>query len=240
MRPGPRIARAVAALGGAAALLAYAFTGGPATAADVTVTATGSNTFSPQSVTIDPGDTVTWQYGGSFSHTVTSTSANWSKDDPLGPPTTTFSTSYLFDRPGTYTYVCKTHESTGMTGTVVVRGTTPKPTTTRPTTKPSPTRTTTSPAVRPTSAAPSASTSTAVPPILISGSPSPGAPTPTATVPPPSLAPQPTGTPYLGTGGLGTPPATGRAKGLPVMLALLLVMGVGSAEVRAVRLTDPA
>lgn len=232
MRPGLRITRAVAALGGATALFVYAFSGVGARAADTTVTATSSNTFDPATVTVDVGDTVTWEWRGSFGHTVTSTSGNWNKDDSLGPPAANISTQFLFEKPGTYTYVCKTHESVGMKGTVIVRGSTPKPTrTTRPPTRsPSPTRSSSRPATSAPSESASASASSAAPPILISGSP---VTTPPATAPAPSLAPTPTAPPFLGTGGLTPPPPTGRIKGLPVMLALLLVFGVGAGEVRA-------
>lgn len=238
MRPSLRVARAVASLSGAAALLAYAFAG-PSAAEDETVQANNQNQFTPAEVTIDPGDTVTWQYAGGFGHTVTSTSANWTKDTPLGPPAATLQTSYLFDRPGTYTYVCTTHESVGMRGIVVVRGSTasPRPTSPRPTsprpTSPRPTATRTSaPPSESPSASPSPSAASATPPVLPSVSVPPGETTPTP--PQPSVVAEPTGTPVnLGSGGLTPPPPTGRAKGLPVMLALLLIGGVGSAEVRA-------
>jgi plastocyanin len=247
VRPSLRVARAVASLSGAAALLAYAFAGTSA-AEDQTVQANGQNQFAPADVTIDPGDTVTWQYAGGFGHTVTSTSANWSKDDALGPPSASLQTSYLFDRPGTYTYVCKTHESVGMRGTVTVTGTTPtRPPTTRPVTRPPTTRPATRPPTTPPrsgspSVTPTPSASSATPPVLPSGSVSP-----TLTTPPPSptalpgesVGPGESGTPYLGVGGLTPAPPSNRAKGLPVMVALLLIGGVGSAEVRALLANAP-
>lgn len=240
VRPSLRLARAVVSLTGAAALLAYAFTG-TSNAANATVQANAQNQFTPSAVTISTGDTVTWQWAGGFSHTVTSTSPNWSKNNPLGPPAPSLETAYLFDRAGTYTYVCSTHESVGMKGTVTVVGP-PKPTKTpsptRTSTRPSPTRTSSPPR---TSAPPSGSASptpsggTATP-IIPSGSP----PTASVTPPPqPTVAPSESGTPFLGTGGLIPPPPTGRAKGLPVMLALLLIGGVGSAEVRALLANAP-
>ncbi|HEX8002403.1 MAG TPA: plastocyanin/azurin family copper-binding protein [Mycobacteriales bacterium] len=242
MRPAARVVRAAGSLAGAAALLAYAFAGTSA-AEDQTVQATGGNVFTPAAVTIDPGDTVTWQYAGGFGHTVTSTSGGWSKDTSLGPPAATFQTSYLFDQPGTYTYVCKTHESVGMKGTVTVRGTvqpTKKPTPTRTSTRPQPTRTTSAPATsRPPSTSPTASPSPSTgsaSPVLPSGSVSPVLTTPP---PQPTVAPEPSGTPFLGEGGLIPPPPSGRAKGFPVMLALLLIGGVGSAEVRALLANAP-
>ncbi len=296
VRPGLRLTRALAALGGSGALFVYAFSGGPARAADQTVQATAQNQFSPASVTIagalgviaartgERGDAeralrllassipmhlygenfgpladifgafgkpapdflstslifygllnvVTWQWAGGFGHTVTSSSANWSKDTALGPPSATLSTSQIFDKPGTYTYVCKTH-GPAMKGTVVVKGTVkPKPTKT-PSRSPSPTRTSSSP--RPSASSPEPSASSATP-VLPSVTVPPGG-TATPSAPAPSVAPSPTESKFLGEGGLTAPPATGRGKGLPVMLALLLIGGVGSAEIRAFLSEEP-
>lgn len=239
VRPGLRLTRALAAIGGSGALFAYALSGAPAGAADQTVQANAQNQFSPSSVTIDAGDTVTWQWAGGFGHTVTSSSANWSKDTTLGPGTSPgpLTTSQIFDKAGVYTYVCKTHGSAGMKGTVVVQGATkPKPTKTPPR-SPSPTRTSSSPRPSRSSSSPEPSTSSATP-ILPGGTiPPGGSGSPTAPVP--SVAPTPTESKFLGEGGLKAPPATGRGKGLPVMLALLLLGGVGSAEIRAYLSEDP-
>ena len=248
MRPALRVLRAAAALGGAAVLVVPAF-GPTATAADETVqVGAPENRFAPGSVTIRVGDTVTWEYAGGSNHTVTSSTPNWEKDDPVGPPAVlTMSTSYLFDAPGTYRYICKTHAGAGMRGTVIVEGRrratpTPSPTrSTRPT--PTPTRSATpsptasaSPTATP-SATPSPSAGTATPGVITAPPDSPSATTP---VPLPSVAPSAAGTPFLGRGGLTPHPATGRGKGLPVMLALLLIGGVGSAELRALLANAPA
>jgi plastocyanin len=234
VRPVFRVLRAVAALGGAAALVVPAVTG-PAGAADQTVQvgADNENRFTPATVRIRPGDTVTWQYAGGTDHTITSTTANWDKDEPIGPPTgvLTLETSYKFDEVGTYRYICKTHQNAGMKGTVVVesrRRPSPSPTRT-PTSPPPPTATSTSapptttasPSVTPS---PSESSATPVPP---TGSSSP------SSFPPPTFVQTPGATPFLGAGGITPQPATGREKGLPVLLALLLIGGVGSAELRA-------
>jgi plastocyanin len=248
MRPLFRVLRAAAALAGAGALLTLP---GPAHAANATVTANAQNTFSPATVTIDAGDTVTWQYGGGLNHTVTSKSTNWQHNTPLGPPSLTAQTSETFKVPGTYTYVCTTHEAQGMRGTIVVRGTSPtkppRPTRTR-TPAPPPTH-----ATRPPSAPPSSASATPTPsagsatPVVPDSS---AAPTPSLTPPPaPTVAPPlgtpgdgqgaVIGTPYLRTDGLTAPPPTGREKGLPVLLALLLVGGVGSAELRALLAVAP-
>ena len=67
--------------------------------------------------TIDVGDTVRFEFdAATTTHTVTSTSANWTIDetrDPNGAPI-----SRTFDTAGVYTFVCKIH--TGMTGSITV------------------------------------------------------------------------------------------------------------------------
>lgn len=232
MRPALRVARAVLALGGAAALLVPAFSAH----ADTTgVQTTANNTFSPATVTIDPGDSVLWTNNGGIQHTVTNTSKNWSKNDSI--PIVGTSTSYKFDTPGRYTYHCNTHAT--MKGSVVVRAPKPSPTPTTP--RPTATRTSAPPSSSPPatrSATPSPSLSNGTP-VIPSGTP-PASPTQTA-APLPSVLPteRPTPTAALWMGGLRPQPASGRGKGLPVMLALLLVGGVGSAELMALLAYGP-
>jgi hypothetical protein len=84
------------------------------------------------------------------------------------------------------------------------------------------------------SASPSPATGTPTPPVVTDPAVSPPGRTPF-----PSVAPSPGSTPFLGTGGLRPHPATGRDKGLPVLLALLLIGGVGSAEIRALLANAP-
>lgn len=236
MRPAFRLLRAAAALGAAAFLVVPVFS---ASAEDQTVLVgeNNENKFTPATVRIRPGDTVTWQWAGGTDHTVTSTTANWNKDNAVGFPSLSLNTQYLFDAPGTYRYVCKTHQGAGMKGTVVVEGTKPRP---------SPSRTSQPPTSSPTTRPPTSPAPTG------SGSPSPSAGSATPVVPsvtPPTesespvplpsvVEPTPTET-FLGEGGLTAQPATGRAKGLPVMLALLLIGGVGSAELRALLANAP-
>ncbi|HWL36010.1 MAG TPA: plastocyanin/azurin family copper-binding protein [Frankiaceae bacterium] len=246
MRPAFRVLRAVAALGASAFLVVPAFMT-PATAEDQTVAVgqNNENRFTPATVRIKPGDTVTWQYAGGSGHNVTSSSANWDKSDPVGPPALlNFTTEATFSRAGTYRYVCTTHEDVGMKGTVIVEGTVkPSPTKTR-TSSPRPTTTRTATS----SPRPSETVSETPSPTPSSGTASPAIPSgsvapPSATSTPllPSVAPDPE-TPketFLGAGGLTPQPATGREKGLPVMLALLLIGGVGSAELRALLASAP-
>lgn len=72
-------------------------------------------TFTPNTVTISAGSTVTWTNNDPMSHSVIG--------DNGGPKSTTLSNgqsySYTFNTPGTYTYHCGIHPS--MKGTVVVQ-----------------------------------------------------------------------------------------------------------------------
>jgi plastocyanin len=82
------------------------------------------NRFSPASVTIAAGDSVTWRWEGSNFHTVTHGT------NPTTPAVKLFDSSpakasgtfgYRFDDPGTYPYYCDPHRTMGMTGTVTVQ-----------------------------------------------------------------------------------------------------------------------
>lgn len=92
----------------------------PAQAA-TTVTAR-CNFFSPASVTVAHGSTVTWR-AGCRSHTITSYSSNWSKDTVLQ---TGQSTSRKFATKGVFKFRCRFHSSvsggvcSGMCGKVKV------------------------------------------------------------------------------------------------------------------------
>jgi plastocyanin len=63
--------------------------------------------FRPKVLEVAPGTRVTWR-AVAGSHTVTATSKNWSKDDPLqiGLPT-----SFTFRSAGTFRYRCKIHST---------------------------------------------------------------------------------------------------------------------------------
>jgi plastocyanin len=101
---------------------------------DVTV---GNNFFSPDTVTINQGDRVTWTFSGE-NHSVTSDpdsaeqfDSDPSTDSPLHLPGDKF--SHDFNTPGTFSYHCKVHST--MHGTVVVKapgGGGPPPDTTPP------------------------------------------------------------------------------------------------------------
>lgn len=88
----------------------------PVTAATVTVEIR-NNFFSPASVTIQVGDTVTWIQRGS-NHDTVSNDGLWSSG--LMRLNETF--SFTFNNPGTFRYFCTPHRNAGMLGTVNVQG----------------------------------------------------------------------------------------------------------------------
>jgi plastocyanin len=73
--------------------------------------------YSPKSITINVGDSITWTNTGSFSHSATSDTAGLFDTTVLAP--THVSSAITFNTPGTFTYHCLVH-GTFMTGTVVV------------------------------------------------------------------------------------------------------------------------
>src|SRR5262249_15520911 len=125
----------------------------------VTVAPSFSNTFSPSSLTINVGDTVTWVWAGP-GHSETSGDpciAHRQRDS--GVQNDPFSFSFTFTSAGTYPYFCTVHCISGMTGQIIVQ----EPTATPTATAPSPTPTTTPTASLPTSTVP-APTATVVAP----------------------------------------------------------------------------
>jgi plastocyanin len=101
------------------------------------VSMTDDQKFSPNEITVQDGETVTWTNRSSVAHTVTAYSDSVPPDlyfssgpasseeqardriaDELIQPDETF--RFTFDEPGTYEYFCIPHESSGMIGTVVV------------------------------------------------------------------------------------------------------------------------
>ncbi len=77
----------------------------------------GDNFYSPQTVTVTSGQTVTWTWEGENGHTVTF------DDGAIGGSQVqqegTFSTS--IELPGTFTYFCTVHGRTIMSGSVFVQ-----------------------------------------------------------------------------------------------------------------------
>ena len=98
----------------------------PALGKDESIGTSGTS-FTPDSVTIDVGDTVTVSNTDGGNHNL-----HW--DDRMAAeqlPGPSWTSNRTFDQPGTYTFACDVHRSSGMTGTVVVKApSTPAATTT--------------------------------------------------------------------------------------------------------------
>jgi plastocyanin len=107
---------------------------GLARGANQSVTATSSNTFSPASVTVNVGETVTWTNGGG-THNV-----KFDDEATARPPSPSTSwggtVSRTFNVAGPYTYHCEFHGSS-MSGTVTVLAS-PSPPPTNPAPPPPP------------------------------------------------------------------------------------------------------
>ena len=74
--------------------------------------------YSPNPITIDPGDTIRWTNLDTASHSAVTVQTGFvTQVLSQGQSTTT-----LFERAGTYEYVCAVHGAS-MRGTVIVRGT---------------------------------------------------------------------------------------------------------------------
>lgn len=82
------------------------------------------SSFSPRNVTVSVGDSVTWRWDGSLSHTVTQgTSPN--PPSPVfdsGAPKSSGTYGYRFQAAdvGALPYICEVHVGMGMTGTITV------------------------------------------------------------------------------------------------------------------------
>ncbi len=94
----------------------------------VTPPSSGSNqvnmqntSYSPQSLTISKGTTVTWTNKDPYNHTVTSgTPGHPSGLFDSGNIAANGTYSYTFDSTGTFSYYCKIHLAS-MTGTIIVK-----------------------------------------------------------------------------------------------------------------------
>ena len=80
----------------------------PANAVDITME------FSPSTLNVSVGDTVTWTNKHTMTHSATADNGTFDSGN-LAPGETY---SFTFDTAGTYTYKCNIHSS--MTGTIVV------------------------------------------------------------------------------------------------------------------------
>ena len=105
------------------ALLAFVATSASALAAPQTVNV-GNNFFSPEAVTVNPGESVTWSSTESGSHSITSEAgqpAAFESDPgqafPSRPAGSSF--AHTFDVAGTTSYFCRVHPGS-MRGRVIV------------------------------------------------------------------------------------------------------------------------
>jgi len=87
----------------------------PLAAAEVQVRVL-NNVFTPDPVTIQPGDTVTWT-NNSGHHNVLSSNGVFSS----GEPDFGWTFSHTFTSPGTFSYICQPHAIFGMRGQVIVK-----------------------------------------------------------------------------------------------------------------------
>lgn len=118
-----------ASLGHLIALIAVMLAG-PCLAANVIVTATFSDTFSPQHITINAGDTVTFKNAGGHHNVVADDgSFRCAVDCDAGghPSSSSWSFTRQFNTPGTIGYYCEVHgqPGQGMFGTITVEGMAP-------------------------------------------------------------------------------------------------------------------
>jgi plastocyanin len=90
----------------------------PAVAADQTVNTEAPSQWKPDDVTVDMGDTVTWQNGSRGFHNVKFNDGSFT--DPPAPSTDAWTVQRTFDTPGTFRYVCGFHGA-AMSGVVRVR-----------------------------------------------------------------------------------------------------------------------
>lgn len=100
--------------------------------ADQTVDVGPGFAFSPSTIAVAPGETVTWSWLGS-PHSTTSDSTSGPETWDSGVLSTGATFSHTFTTPGTYPYHCSIHGAPGgigMSGTVVVAAPTPTPTAT--------------------------------------------------------------------------------------------------------------
>jgi plastocyanin len=100
-------------VGSLALAAALTLASGVALAADQAVTI-ADFAFSPQTVTVTVGDTVTWTNSDQIAHTATAGDGSWDTGDIAQGQ----SAAITFSTAGTFAYICTPHPT--MTGTVVV------------------------------------------------------------------------------------------------------------------------
>jgi len=97
--------------------------GGGCTPTATKICTAGGSQFSPVTLTVAAGTTVTWQNGDGIAHTVTSATGS---ADTYDMALASGTVSHQFATAGTYNYYCKKHgfngtPPTGMHGTITVQ-----------------------------------------------------------------------------------------------------------------------
>ncbi len=86
---------------------------------DGTITLTTSLAFDPDDVTINVGDTVTWENEADIFHTITPDGhSEWTRQE-MNDAGQQF--QHTFNTPGTFDYFCEPHQAQGMVGTITVQ-----------------------------------------------------------------------------------------------------------------------
>jgi plastocyanin len=101
----------------------YGGGGGGCTPTATKVCTAGGSQFSPATLTVAAGTTVTWENGDAIAHTVTSATGS---ADTYDMALASGTVSHQFMTAGTYNYYCKNHgfngtPPTGMHGTITVQ-----------------------------------------------------------------------------------------------------------------------
>ncbi|NIP59714.1 MAG: hypothetical protein GWM92_15470 [Gemmatimonadetes bacterium] len=80
---------------------------------------TTSLAFDPDDVTINVGDTVTWENEADIFHTITPDGhSEWTRQE-MNDAGQQF--QHTFNTPGTFDYFCEPHQAQGMVGTITVQ-----------------------------------------------------------------------------------------------------------------------
>lgn len=184
--------------------------------------------FTPASVTVNVGDSVTWRNTGGDPHTATSNTTGFDTGT-LNPGT---SKTIVFGTAGTFDYHCAIHPSMRGTVTVLAAIVTPVPTP-PPTAAPTPPPTlapTPPPTIAPT-APPTAVATTTVAPASAPAAPTSASPSPSATATTPASARPAVAAASPSASTAATPAATPVPAGdpgpLPLLVGVLVVAGIG-------------
>src|SRR2546426_7414982 len=94
-------------VGALVALFAVLPLAGAAPLAATQTVSVKDNLFEPKTITVNGGDTVTWQYAGQNEHTVTADDGSFDSGDLKAGEKTSF--SFTFTKSGTFAYHCKYH-----------------------------------------------------------------------------------------------------------------------------------